>query len=189
MSIPVLETSRLRIQEYTAGDLENRRQLMAQAFGNSGSLEATHRWLEWTIASYRELARLYQPPYGDYAITLKSSGELIGAVGLVPALIPWNTLLDETPPAQYLTAPEFGLFWAIFQAHQGQGYATEAGRALIEFIFAALHARRVVATTEHEKLASQRVMRKLGMRLLRNEGREPGWCQVVGVLEHPAAGA
>jgi hypothetical protein len=37
--------------------------------------------------------------------------------------------------------------------------------------------------TEHTNAASQAVMRRLGMRMLENPHPEPGWLQVVGVLE------
>jgi RimJ/RimL family protein N-acetyltransferase len=51
-----------------------------------------------------------------------------------------------------------------------------------------MHARRIIATTEFDNLPSQAVMRKLGMTLRRNEGGQPAWCQVVGVLERTGAG-
>lgn len=38
--------------------------------------------------------------------------------------------------------------------------------------------------TEYDNLASQAVMRKLGMRLERNPLLEPRWLQVVGILEN-----
>ncbi len=184
MSIPTLSAARLTVREYRPDDLEARHALMAEAFGSNDTLEDTRRWLSWTITSYRELARLYQPPYGDYAVVL-GDGTVIGSVGLVPAGVPWAAL--HGLPRPHLVTPEFGLFWAIRPAYQGQGYATEAARALVEYVFAGLNVRRLVATTEHANAASQGVMRRLGMTLFRNPGPEPPWCQVVGVLDHPAA--
>ncbi len=188
MSIPPLYTARLVIRQYRPADLAARHALMAEAFGSDDTLEDTRRWLDWTIASYRELARLYQPPYGDYAVALRGDDVAIGSVGLVPAGVPWGALRGEAGP--HLITPEFGLFWAIRTAHQRQGYATEAARALVEFTFAELNVRRLVATTEYDNSASQAVMRRLGMTLYHNPGPELPWFQVVGVLEHPAvAGA
>lgn len=183
MSIPPLTTPRLLIREYAPADLDARHALMAEAFDSDDTLEDTRRWLDWTVASYRELARLYQPPYGDYAVTRREDGAVIGAVGLAPARVPWDVLNGGPQPD--LVTPEFGLFWAVRTAWQGQGYATEAARALVEHLFDGLLIRRLVATTEHDNLASQAVMRKLGMTLRRNPGPEPEWCQVVGVLDHP----
>ncbi len=189
MSIPPLATPRLLIREYAPADLDARHALMAEAFDSTDTPEDTRRWLDWTVASYRELARLYQPPYGDYAVTRREDGAVIGAVGLAPARIPWDVLVPQDMrgggPQPALVTPEFGLFWAIRAEHQGQGYATEAARALVAHLFDGLLIRRLVATTEHDNLASQAVMRKLGMTLHRNPGPEPAWCQVVGVLDHP----
>ena len=69
--------------------------------------------------------------------------------------------------------PEVGLFWAIDPAHQRQGYATEAARALVVHALNHLRLRRIVATTEYDNLASQAVMRKLGMSLERNPQADP----------------
>jgi RimJ/RimL family protein N-acetyltransferase len=62
-------------------------------------------------------------------------------------------------------ATEAELGWLIAPEHQGQGLATEAGRALLELCFGPLGVRRVVASTFETNHASSRVMEKLGMRL------------------------
>jgi len=58
----------------------------------------------------------------------------------------------------------------------GQGYATEGSRALLHKGFAELDLPRVVARTMLANVASQNVMRKLGMRHARDfiEDRFPG---------------
>lgn len=187
MPIPRLATARLVIREYTANDLDARHGLVTEAFGVAQSLDETRDWLDWTVASYRELARLYQPPYGDYALELKASGEVIGSVGLVPSVVPWDVLAGSEADKPPLLTPEFGLYWAVLPAHQRQGYASEAVRAFVAHLFDVVQARRLVATTEHDNHASQAVIRRLGMTLHRNPGRDPEWLQVVGVLDHPDA--
>lgn len=137
-----------------------------------------------------ELAALYQPPYGDRALILRETDTLIGSVGLVPSLGPFGLLpgFDVPPdaPRARQNVPEVGLYWSLAPAFRGQGYATEAARALIAYAFAALNLRRIVATTEHANAASIAVMRRLGMRVERNPYLEPAWFQTVGVLEnHP----
>jgi RimJ/RimL family protein N-acetyltransferase len=72
-------------------------------------------------------------------------------------------------------------------AHRNRGYAGEAAGALLDYLFSELKARQVVATTEHDNIASQRVMQKLGMKLLRNSSSEPRWRQVVGLITNPRA--
>lgn len=185
MSIPQVDTQRLTIREYTPGDLEARHQLIQQAFGSSQSQEETRRWLEWTVAGYQELAKLRQPPYGDYAIVLQQTGSVIGSVGIVPALVPWDVFAGKSvnAPGEFPVSPEFGLFWAILPEQQRHGYATEAAQAMVEFLFRKLNVRRVVATTERDNQRSQRVMDRLGMTVRSNPGSEPFWFQVVGSLE------
>jgi RimJ/RimL family protein N-acetyltransferase len=77
------------------------------------------------------------------------------------------------------------VFYAISPRYQGQGFATEAARALADYAFEQLHLKRVVATTDYDNLASIGVMKKLGMRIEQNPYPEPPWMQVVGVIENP----
>lgn len=182
-----LETDRQVIRCYAADDLVGRHQLMAEAFGDEASIDDTRAWLDWTVRGYRELARLYQPPYGDYAVTLRATGEVIGSVGLVPCIVPWSALKStpDTRDGSYLNTTEMGLFWAILPAHQRHGYAVEAATALIDFAFHKLAVRRLVAMTEYDNYASQGVMHKLGMTVHSNPERDLFWFQVIGVLAHP----
>ena len=55
---------------------------------------------------------------------------------------------------------------------------------MIKYAFQHLRLKRIIAMTEHSNLASQAVMRKLGMTLTRNNLPHPPWLQVVGILEN-----
>jgi RimJ/RimL family protein N-acetyltransferase len=139
------------------------------------------RWLAWAVAAPAALADARQPPYGERAVALAATGEVVGLAGLVPAYGPFAQL-EGAPPGGPWT-PELGLYWALAPAHRGRGYATEAAALLAAHAFAELHAARLVATTERANAASQAVMRRLGMRLLENPHPDPTWLQVVGVLD------
>jgi RimJ/RimL family protein N-acetyltransferase len=193
--MPTLETARLRIRPFVMEDLPDVHRLLDVELreadlgaDESGTLADRARWLQWTVLNYEQLARLRQPPYGDRAVMLKSTGQLIGACGFVPCLNPFEQLpifaSAGAPVGQSLYTTEFGLFYAISPAQQRQGYATEAAQALVEYAFRHLSLKRVVATTGHENRASIGVMRKLGMRIERNPRDEPPWLQMVGVLEN-----
>jgi RimJ/RimL family protein N-acetyltransferase len=91
------------------------------------------------------------------------------------------------PSRHWLSTAEFGLFYAIMPAFQGQGYATEAAQALVDYAFQHLRLKRIIATTTYENAASMGVMRKIGMRIERNPHQEPPWLQIVGVLENDAS--
>ncbi|MBI3942923.1 MAG: GNAT family N-acetyltransferase [Chloroflexi bacterium] len=200
MTMPVLETEHLMIRPFVMEDLAEVYQLLDAADGQaapgpadsgydgSKALEERRRWLRWSILNYEELARLHQPPYGDRAVVLKTGGGLIGACGYAPILGPFDQLpgfgmQEMTVPARFFTS-EIGLFYAFLPAFWGQGYATEAARALVEFAFAQLRLKRIVATTTYNNDRSMGVMARLGMRVERNPFPEPPWFQVVGVLEN-----
>ena len=197
LRMPTLETARLVIRPLAMADLEAIYQILdvdlADAdTGSEGTktLDDRRRWLQWTVLSYEELARLYQPPYGERAVALKESGQLIGACGYVPCLnafgqLPSFRAAQAIRPG--LSSPEFGLYWAIAPAHQRRGYATEAARALLDHAFTELRLARVVATTSYDNAASVGVMRKLGMRIETNPYPDPPWLQVAGVLENDRA--
>lgn len=189
MSFITVHTPRLIVRLFTEEDLHFQHTLAQEAFDSTDTLDDTQHWLDWMVHNYRELSRLYQPPYGDYAVTLHD-GTPIGSVGIVQTIVPWG-VFDETllpdSPARGLVTPEFGLFWSMRTAVRGHGYAVEAAHAIIDYLFTVIHARRVVATTSHDNAASIRVMQKLGMTIQVNPHSEPSWFQVVGTLPHQAA--
>jgi RimJ/RimL family protein N-acetyltransferase len=179
-----LETERLTIRAFERADGDTYSRLLDAAFGadSYGSSDAKRVLFEFQVASDAGLALLHQPPYGDRAIVLRSTGQIIGSVGFAPALAPFGLLpsFEATP----LFTPEVGLFWALSQDRQGHGYATEAAAAMIAYAFTELRLRRIVATTEHDNTRSINVMRRLGMRFERNPQPEPHWFQTVGILDN-----
>lgn len=190
-AMPILETERLIVRPLTMDDLPAVYQLLDhEAWQTGQSLAEREHWLRWTMMNYIELAKLYQPPYGDRAVVLKATGELVGSVGVVQSYGPFAVLPAFGGHTADFNArkfePALGLFWATRAAHQKKGFAAEAARAVIDFLFTNFNLRRIVATTEYDNHASQAVMRKLGMRLERNPFSEPVWFQVVGVLYNPA---
>ena len=192
MRMPVLETERLLIRPFVLDDLEACHQLFDVEARMEVQLHAERkRWLEWSVMNYDELVKLDQPPYGDRAVVLKSTGQLVGSVGLVPYIAPFGLLPSFGDVAGSAAArrstPEAGLFWALSVEHRGRGYATEAARALIDYAFSALNLRRIIATTDHANFASIAVMRRVGMRIEKNPYPDPPWLQVVGILSFDCA--
>lgn len=188
------QTDRLLIRPLRLDDLDAIYRLLDLDLGwtvvddpAADALAERRAWLEWAVLNEAVLRKLHQPPYGERAVVLKSSGELVGAAGFVPCLFPFAQLPSyggQPAPARFTN--EVGLFWAIGTTHQGQGYATEAAAALIGYGFAELNLKRIVATTSYDNGASAAVMRRLGMRVERNPLSEPPWMQIVATLDHPA---
>jgi len=194
MSQKTIETNRLVIRSFMLDDLAAIHRILDQTFGDGSkvddkaALQERQSWLQWSMLNQVWLPQLHQPPYGDRAITLKATDELIGSVGYVPQL----DVYEQIPELAYFNSPgkfnatEFGLFWVIDPAHQRQGYATEAVEAMIDYAFKDLRLKRVIATTEYSNKASQGVMQKVGMTLTRNPLSDPPWLQVVGIIENDA---
>ncbi|QUL39204.1 GNAT family N-acetyltransferase [Erythrobacter sp. JK5] len=91
-------------------------------------------------------ARAIDPHQPRFLVTRASDAVVVGCIGL--------DLIDEHPDAI-----EMG-YW-IARPYWGQGFATEAGRAVLD-IAATLGHRKVVASHFLDNPASGRVLRKLG---------------------------
>lgn len=82
-----------------------------------------------------------------YAVCLKNGGRLIGNL--------------------YLSKGDFDtweLGYALHRGFQRQGYATEAARALLDYAFSQLGARRITAMCSDRNTASRGLLERLGMR-------------------------
>jgi RimJ/RimL family protein N-acetyltransferase len=93
-----------------------------------------------------------QEPRRNYslAVVLKSQNRLIGGCGI------------------YVSNPderEGYIGYILNRNYWGQGYATEAAKALIEFGFEHLKLHRIYATCDPTNKASARVLEKAGMQL------------------------
>ena len=89
-----------------------------------------------------------QPQFYELAIML--DGRHIGSV---------SAYLEENG-----TAWELG--WIIARGYHGRGYVLEAAEALMDYCRSISGIRRFIAHCDSENAASQRVMEKLGMRLV-----------------------
>jgi ribosomal-protein-alanine N-acetyltransferase len=110
--------------------------------GASPSLERTRATIERFIAHEREQG------FGLWAVELKETGELIGDAGLF--------LVEGT-------GPEVEVAYHFGKKSWGQGYATEAAVACIDFGFRECGLTEIIAICYPEHVASRRVMEKAGM--------------------------
>jgi RimJ/RimL family protein N-acetyltransferase len=100
----------------------------------------------------------------EYSYAIEADSVLVGVIGLRPAV----------------TERENLGYW-IGQPYWGRGYATAAANAVIALAFALLEIDRLTASHLARNGASQRVMEKCGMRLLRtgtrhHRGAEEAFC-------------
>ena len=89
--------------------------------------------------------------WGFWAVSLKETDAFIGMVGL-------NNANADMP-----FSPAVEIAWRLHNDYWGQGYATEAARASLDFAFVELETEEVVAFTAVINKRSQLVMERLGM--------------------------
>src|SRR5205823_1103155 len=151
-----LETERLLLRRFTEADGDNLFDLDSDPevmrFVNGGPptprdvIEADI--LPRFLSYYQQFAG-----YGFWAAIVKATGEFLGWFHFRP--------LDGAGP------DEVELGYRLRKAAWGQGYGTEASRALIRKGFTEFGVRRVVASTYADNIASRRVMEKAGLTLVR----------------------
>ena len=106
----------------------------------------------WTVdRTARAIARMreldIEHGFGFYPVAVKSLGKVIGHCGL--------GLLEQTP--------EIEVAYVLDSPYWGQGYASEAARAIVAHAFSNLNISRIVAVAFPENVRSIGVMRSIGM--------------------------
>jgi RimJ/RimL family protein N-acetyltransferase len=152
---PTLRTERLLIRAWRVDDLDaaaamNADPRVMEFFPGVMSRE------ESRARFARGHARMAELGYGLWPVEVIGGASFIGMVGLA----------NPDFSAPFLPAVEVG--WRLAAPHWGQGYATEAARAVLAYGFERLALPEIVAFTTVANARSRRVMDKLGMR------RSPG---------------
>lgn len=146
------ETKRLLIREMTVEDLDALYDLYQDTCpGRFVENLAADRAVEEarTRAYIRYMYGLHQ--FGMWVLVEKSQGCLIGRAGY--------GLVD------YRGKTEMDFGYLVGKSWQGQGYAKEAGRAVLEYGRDFLALKSVCAYTHPENLASRAVLKRLGFAL------------------------
>jgi RimJ/RimL family protein N-acetyltransferase len=153
--IPVLTTERLVLRPFTPDDLPALAVLHAEEsfwwypLRRGMPEEETREFL------HRVIERYDSDGFGLEAVEDRASGTMIGWAGLaVPHFLP-----------QILPAVEVG--WRLAGSSRGQGLATEAGSAAVDWGFTEAGLERIVSIYEPENTPSGRVMERLGFTLER----------------------
>lgn len=147
---PVIETERLILRCPEERDLDGFAEMMADpeaARFLGGVAPRTAVWRVLAIVAGSWLIK----GFGMFSVVEKSSGRWVGRVG------PWR---PEGWPG-----PEVG--WGLSRSAWGQGYATEAAAACIDFAFDRLGWDEVIHTIDPDNVPSQAVAKRLGSRYLR----------------------
>ena len=149
----MIETKRLILRPWRAGDLAPYAAMMADP--------EVGDWLGGTLTQAQaeaQAARLQAESYGAWVVERRSDAAFLGLVEL-------SAVGNDIP-----LAPAIEVGWRLARDAWGQGYATEAARAVIDDGFAHLEVEEIVAFTASTNLRSQAVMERLGME--RDEARD-----------------
>ena len=192
-----LRTARLLIRPFAPDDAAAAHQVLDLEMkwdGDDVSLPQRKQILqrEIILADWHDGSRLF----GARGLFLQETHQLVGLCGFHPWLwspaqkaLFWPTLLATTAtPADYGHASfELSILYGLSDRQRGQGYATEAARALIAYAFDTLQVRRVFADTTRSNVGSINVMVRAGMRIARHPTRPdeewPDGPAVVGCIE------
>ncbi len=172
-----MATPRLWLRHFSQADLGT-----LLAYHNHPTVRHYQGWDSWDesgAAAFIAAMADAQPgsPGGwfQFAIEQQASGVHVGDVAL---LTMWaDSRLGEVG---YTIAP----------AHQGNGYATEAVAAVIDYAFRTLHMHRLTATIDATNRASAALVERLGFRreaaMIQNTWYHGGWCDeyLYAVLAH-----
>lgn len=145
-----LETERLRLRKFTMNDVD-------AMYNNWASDPETSKMLPWDVHKNKDVTNMvvsgwikeYEDSFAyNWIVELKDTNEPIGSITGVKV-----NVRDETIEIGYCYGPKY---W-------GNGYATEALRAVIEYLINEIGFRLVEAKHISGNPASGRVMEKAGM--------------------------
>lgn len=113
-----------------------------------------------------------QRGWGFWAAQEKTSGSFIGFIGL------------HIPIAELPFSPCVEIGWRLSQAFWGKGLATEGAHAALAFAFDELSLSEVVSFTALSNARSERVMKRLGMRMDEHTFQHPAVQEGHPLREH-----
>ena len=158
-----LHTQRLILRPFEIADARDVQRLAGDQAIAATTLNIPHPYEDGMAEQW---IATHQPQFeagelANFAIVLRATRELVGAIGLVI-----NRRFDRAELGYWIGRP----YW-------NQGFCTEAGRAVLRYGFTELHLNRIHAYHLSRNPASGRVMEKLGMTregLLRQHAKKWG---------------
>ena len=148
LAIPTLETERLRLRPLGRSDIDDYAALNADPevlryLG--GGPEPWDRGRSWRHLAFL-IGHWQLGGAGMWAVEHKETGAFLGVIGI-------------SEPEGW---PGCELAWTLARHWWGQGYATEAARAALDYAFTVLQKDRIISLIHPDNRASIRVAERLG---------------------------
>jgi RimJ/RimL family protein N-acetyltransferase len=144
-----IETRRLKLRMWQESDIAPNTAMLADPasgrFITADGKSVTDEFVGWRNAAVMA-GHWALHGFGYFVVEEKSTGRFAGRVG------PW------VPPGW----PGFEVGWGIARDFRGKGYAVEATRAALNWVFATFEIDRIIHCIDRENLPSQAVARRLG---------------------------
>lgn len=149
-----IETERLILRDMRESDLEGMFELDSDPMVHKYLGNKPVKTKAESIKVIHGVLRQYQDRgIGRWVVTEKESGNFIGWSGLR-----LNTEYNMNGFTKY-----YDVGYRLIPKYWGKGYATESGKAAVEYAFKTMKLSRLYATTEINNQASHNVLLKIGL--------------------------
>lgn len=166
-----IETERLLLREFLSSDVEGMFQLDSNPNVHKyvGKKPVTHidesrAYIEFVQQQYKDIG------IGRWAVVLKETNTFIGWSGIK---------FITTTINNHQNFYEIG--YRFIEEHWGKGYATEAGKAFIDYAFNEMKAEAIYAYADAENSGSRNILEKLGLKYVNSfmlDGEEEVWYEL-----------
>lgn len=149
-----IETERLLLREFLSSDAEGMFQLDSNPNVHKyvGKKPVTHidesrAYIEFVQQQYNDIG------IGRWAVVLKETNTFIGWSGIKFITTTINNHQDF-----------YEIGYRFIEEHWGKGYATEAGKAFIDYAFNEMKVKAIYAYADKENASSRNTLEKLGLK-------------------------
>jgi [ribosomal protein S5]-alanine N-acetyltransferase len=187
-TLPTLETERLILRPCTKEDVEELHAIYWKTVPDIMAYsEKAHRPTLQDIRDENEYYLSFSKysflrPFGRVMVALKNERKNIGTCLLIPHVFTQEEILlcaDSQSGLTRFGTLEVIMGCALTKPYRGNGYGTEAARALIDYGLNTLKLQRILAETTPDNQASIQIMKKVGMQIISS----PNANQVIGMIE------
>ena len=148
-----IETDRLIIRPFKKDDLPDFKKLLdiQEVTGWTMQKNRAEEFLDWHIERYSQMDIMSSVVC--FGIFDKETRQIIGSVGV----------------GEHDDLQETELFYSLLSEARGKGYATEAAKAVTDWVFVNYEIPYIIGTTVVDNIKSQHVLERCGYKFVENK--------------------